>query len=149
VTAERQAFPARTGALTDVSAFVEQRCVELAAGGEATLRVLLVAEELFINAVIHGYGGDSAATVRLTVREKGREVELIVEDEAMEFDPFQGMHPLLDAPRPAPLGGVGRVLIAELSFSHAYQRRGGSNRVIIGILKSRDPIRTKKSQKKL
>jgi anti-sigma regulatory factor (Ser/Thr protein kinase) len=151
VTAERQAFPARTAALAEVAAFVERRCLELAAGGEATLRVLLVAEELFINAVLHGYGGDCGATVRFTLRDKGREVEIVEEDDAIEFDPFRDLRPVRASADPAEcaVGGAGRVLIAELSSSRAYQRRGASNRVTIGVLKSRDPLRAKKSHKSL
>src|SRR5438067_515877 len=111
MTAERQAFPARTAAFGDVSDFVERRCLDLDAGGAATLRVLLVAEELFINAVVHGYGGDGAGTVRIAVRDKGREIELIEEDDAREFDPFKGLDQLLRAGDAAanlpPVGGVG------------------------------------------
>jgi anti-sigma regulatory factor (Ser/Thr protein kinase) len=160
VTAERRTFPARTAALGELSAFVEERCAQLDAGGEATLRILLVAEELFVNAVVHGYKADTARTpnlphlphtVRVTVRDKGREVELVVEDDAVEFDPFKDLKPLLKpSPGNLPLpGGVGRVLIAELSSRHAYQRRGASNQVTVGILKSRDSLHAKKSPKKL
>lgn len=135
MTAERQAFPARTDALPQVSAFIERRCAELGVGRQATLRLLLVAEELFINAVTHGYGGDSAKQVILAVRATDSEVELIAEDSAAAFDPFQALPAVADSPDPAqrPLGGLGRVLVAGLSSRQAYERRGRRNRITVGV----------------
>jgi serine/threonine-protein kinase RsbW len=147
VTAERRVFPARAAALAEVSDFVERACAGLAAGGEATLRALLVAEELFINSVIHGYGGDSPGSVRLALRDRGRDLELTVEDDAPEFDPFANLAPLLAGSDPAhrAVGGLGRILVAELTSTREYARRGGTNRVTVGILKGRDAPRAKKA----
>jgi serine/threonine-protein kinase RsbW len=138
MTAERQSFPARTEALAQVSAFVEGRCGELAAGRPATLRLLLVAEELFVNAVEHGYGGDGGGSVTITVRECGDEVELIAEDEAVPFDPFAGLQSPDCGPDPAsrPPGGLGRLLVAGVSVRHAYERRGRRNRVTVAVRKA-------------
>lgn len=128
-----------------VSAFVERRCAELRAGRHATLRLLLVAEELFINTVVHGYGGDSRAEVRLTVRARGREIELVAEDSAPAFDPFDHV------PRPwaREVGGLGRALVAGISSRHRYERRGRRNRVIVAVARQRGPARKvgKKSTK--
>lgn len=139
MTAERQAFPARTDALPEVMAYVEGRCAELGVARPATLRLMLVAEELFINAVTHGYGGDSAKTVELAVRDTGAEVELVAEDTAAQFDPFASPPAVADSADPAdrPLGGLGRVLITGLSSRQAYERRGRRNRVTVGVLKVR------------
>ena len=139
MTAERQAFPARTDALAQVTAFVERRCAELHAGRPATLRLLLVAEELFVNTVVHGYGGDSRATVTLTVRDCGDEVELIAEDRARAFDPFASQRPVAADADPAarPVGGLGRVLVTGVSARHSYERRGRRNRVTVSVRKAR------------
>lgn len=135
MTAERQRFPARADALPRVSAFVERRCRELGAGRQAALRLILVAEELFINTVMHGYGGDSGSHVTLSVRDAGHEIELVAEDGGPAFDPFDRI------PRPptgdAAAGGLGRVLVAGVSSRHAYERRGRRNRVTVGMLKHR------------
>ena len=138
MTAERQSFPARTEALPEVSAFVERRCRELGVERQATLRLLLVAEELFINAAVHGYGA-CAGEVTLTVRDAGTEVELIAEDAARAFDPFKGLQqPEAPAdPRDAVIGGLGRALIAGISSRHGYERRDRRNRVTVGVLKRR------------
>lgn len=134
--AERFSFPARTEALPQVTAFVEQRCAELGVDRQATLRLLLVAEELFINASVHGYRG-RAGVVTLTVRDSGSEVELVAEDAARPFDPFEDLPvPVAPAdPRDAAIGGLGRALVAGISARHAYERSGGQNRVTVGVLK--------------
>ena len=139
MTAERQRFRARADALPRVCAFVERRCRELGAGRQATLRLILVAEELFINTVVHGYGGDSRRQVALAVRDSGAEIELIAEDGARAFDPFERIpQPVAVAdPRDAALGGLGRALVAGVSSRHSYERRGRSNRVTVAVLKHR------------
>lgn len=133
MTAERQAFPARTDALPKVAAFIESRCAAIGAGRPATLLLLLMAEELFINAVVHGYGNDGRRRVNLSVRDCGPEVELVAEDSAREFNPFH------DVPVPSEptVGGYGRLLLAGLSSRKSYERQGPCNRVTVGVLKNR------------
>lgn len=144
MTAERQRFAARTDALPEVIAFIERRCAELGAGRNATLRLMLVAEELFINTVVHGYGGDGGKDVVLALRDAGHDLELVAEDTAPAFDPFE------DVPRPGAreVGGLGRVLVAGISSRHGYERRGDRNRVTVGIAKPRDAGPRKKTVKK-
>lgn len=140
MTAERQRFAARAEVLPRVSAFVERRCRQLGASREAALRLILVAEELFINTVMHGYaGGGGGRQVSLTVRDAGHEIELVAEDDAAPFDPFQRVPPpaARAGPREAPAGGLGRVLIAGVAARHAYERRGRRNRVTVAVRKSR------------
>lgn len=135
MTAERRAFPARAEALPRVSTWVESRCVHLGLARPATLLLLLMAEELFVNAAIHGFGNDGRRRIRLSIRDCGPEVELIAEDNAPAFDPFQALPPL--APTDDTVGGYGRRLLAGLSSRQAYQRRGTRNRVTVGVLKNR------------
>lgn len=133
MSAERQRFPARADAWPRVSAFVEGRCLKLGADRRAALRLILVAEELFINTVMHGYGGAARRSVTLTVRDAGREIELVAEDSAPAFDPFRSVA------RPDPgtgvVGGLGRALVAGVSSRHAYERRGRRNRVTVRVAK--------------
>ena len=140
MTAGRQRFPARADALPRGSAFVERRCRELGAGRQAALRLILLAEELFINTVMHGYGGGRGRSVTLTVRDAGAEIELRAEDPAPPFDPFRrGSVPRRargDA-RDAPVGGLGRVLVVGLSSRHHYERRGRRNCVTVAVRKRR------------
>jgi anti-sigma regulatory factor (Ser/Thr protein kinase) len=135
VTAERQAFPARTDALPRVSAWVEERCAQLALGRPATLLLMLMAEELFINAAVHGFGNDGRRRIRLSIRDRGAEVELAAEDNAPAFDPFQAM----PAPVGDRIGGYGRRLLVGLSSRQSYQRRGRRNCVTVCVQKNRSP----------
>jgi anti-sigma regulatory factor (Ser/Thr protein kinase) len=138
MTAERQRFPARADALPKVAAFVERRCRALGASRAAALRLILMAEELFINIVLHGYGGDCRRTVTLVVRDAGRELELEVEDTARPFDPFKAVPaaPVKADPRESGVGGLGRLLVTAVSSRHRYERLGRGNRVTVGVPKS-------------
>lgn len=144
MTAERQRFPARADVLPRVNAFVERRSRQLGAGRQAALRLILVAEELFLNTVLHGYaGGRGRGYVTLTVRDAGAEIELRVEDTAPAFNPFHAVPATVVRrdPREAPVGGLGRALVASMSTRHAYERRGGRNCVIVAVHKRRAPPR--------
>lgn len=133
MSALRQRFPARAEALPRVTAFVERRCLELGAGRRAALRLILVAEELFINTVLHGYGGKGRQAVTLTVRDAGAGIELVAEDGAPPFDPFRRVaRPDLAG---GAAGGLGRLLIAGVSSRHSYERRGRRNRVTVVVPK--------------
>lgn len=134
MTAERQAFPARTDAWPQVSAFIEERCAALGVGHPSMLLLLLLAEELFINTVVHGYRNDDRQRVRLAVRDCGTEVELVAEDSARAFNPFEGVPS--EAPEDS-VGGYGRLLLVGLSSRQSYQRDGDLNRVTVGISKTR------------
>lgn len=138
MTAERQTFPARTGALAEVTRFVETRAAVLGLPRQATLKLLLAAEELFINIVVHGYGGDCAEQVDISVCDAGNEVELVSEDRGPPFNPFAQLPVLSQAQDPdaRPIGGLGRVLVAGLSSRHGYERRGACNRVTVFVVKA-------------
>ena len=137
---ERRSFPARTDAWPAVCAFVEFRCAKLAIPREAALRLQLIAEELFINAVRHGYRGDASMSVHFILRNAGDEAELVAEDTADGFDPFLGLAPPAETgdPEERPVGGLGRALIAGLSSRREYVRIGGRNRVTVAVPKRPD-----------
>jgi serine/threonine-protein kinase RsbW len=135
MTAERQAFPARTDVLPTVNAFVERRCADLGVGRATTLLLQLMAEELFINTVVHGFGNDGRRRVSLEVRDCGTEVELVAEDNARAFNPFDGAPAV--APAADRVGGYGRVLLMGLSARQSYERRGPCNRVTVFVPKNR------------
>lgn len=138
--AERHRFLARTDRLPRVTGFVEARCEQLGVAPQSALRLVLVVEELFINAVEHGYGGDCRQLVEVVVRAAGEEVELMVSDHAPPFDPFQELPEPGATSDPAEMkvGGLGRVLVAGMTSRHAYERCGSVNRVTVGVPRSPD-----------
>jgi anti-sigma regulatory factor (Ser/Thr protein kinase) len=133
---KRQSFSARAGALPQVRAFVQDRCARMTVAPEAAQRLQLIAEELFINSVTHGYGGDCAASVDLMLRDAGHEMELVVEDTARAFDPFARLPEENPDPRDRPIGGQGLALIARMTSRRSYERRSGGNRTTVAVLKN-------------
>lgn len=119
------------GALREVRAFIESVCREAVIARNDTLRLALVAEELFTNSVKHGYGGDSAMRVWLTLQPEAGGCRMIYEDAAPPYDPFADLTaPDLQAPLDArTVGGLGVLLVARFSRAHEYARTGDRNRI--------------------
>jgi serine/threonine-protein kinase RsbW len=98
-------------------------------------RVEVVLEELVSNLVRHGKG---VSQLTVAAGYRGGLVDLVVEDDGVEFDPFSVAEPgpfttLADAP----LGGLGIPLVRRLSASARYDRVGSCsdarNRVSVRI----------------
>lgn len=103
---------------------------------ELVERSELILEELFRNAVLHGYGGDCAESVWLGVSAQDGAVAFWVEDAAPAFDPLSAWcaHPGRDLLAPAEqleVGGVGLLLIRRLADDVRYAREGGRNRTTV------------------
>jgi anti-sigma regulatory factor (Ser/Thr protein kinase) len=92
---------------------------------DRVMRAELVVEELFRNAVLHGYGGDSARPVWLQVTAEG----FVFEDEAPPFDPLLGELVVLADQ----VGGAGLPLIRSLGRAASYEYAAGRNRVRISV----------------
>jgi anti-sigma regulatory factor (Ser/Thr protein kinase) len=122
-----QRFNARLSEFESIAAFIEGACASLQE--DARLRIVLLVEELFVNSVNHGYGGDSDQPVWLTLSVGDDECRLVYEDCAPAYDPFAAVDTStidadLDQRR---IGGLGIVLLVEFSSKHDYQRRGDRN----------------------
>jgi serine/threonine-protein kinase RsbW len=126
-------FRARLAEATDVSAFVESAIQGL--DPRLVMRLRLAVEELFVNTVIHGHGGDSDASVEVTVRLDGGRIVLIYEDAAPPFDPFA----TVERPDPAAtveardVGHLGVFLITQLAERCEYTRSGDRNCVTVEL----------------
>ena len=132
-TKQSRRFRARLDEAPSVSTFVESSI----AGMPSRLirRVQLVVEELFVNTVTHGHGGDSEAPVDLSVSLDGDRVTVVYEDTAPAFDPFAGVETLDPA---APLearrvGHLGLLLISQLTERREYARIGHRNCVTVEL----------------
>jgi anti-sigma regulatory factor (Ser/Thr protein kinase) len=94
------------------------------------MRLQLVVEELFVNTVTYGHGGDSEAPVDVSVCIDADRVTLVDEDNAPAFNPFAKVEP----PDPAasleterrPLGVF---LITQLAERCDYAGTANRNRV--------------------
>jgi anti-sigma regulatory factor (Ser/Thr protein kinase) len=133
---QTRTFRARLDECSDVAAFVESSI----AGMEPRLvmRVRLAVEELFVNTVTHGHGGDCDAPVEVTVRIAGDRVELVYTDTAPPFDPFARVErPEAATPLEArSVGHLGVFLITELAERCDYARVGTRNCVTVELRRS-------------
>lgn len=110
-----------------ILAHVEACAQDLDLPRNLQLRLCLVVEELFVNTARYGGGDGAAASVELAADADG--VELRYVDTALAFNPLEGL--AVDAlTRPVelrPIGGLGRILVKELSSSARYAREDGRN----------------------
>jgi anti-sigma regulatory factor (Ser/Thr protein kinase) len=132
-TRQTRTFRARLGECPDVSAFVESAIAGMDA--RLVMRLRLAVEELFVNTVTHGHGGDSDAPVEVTIRIAGEQIVLDYVDTAPPFNPFaQVERP--DAAAPVEARGVGQLgvfLITQLAGRCDYARAGDRNRITVEL----------------
>lgn len=130
---EPQTFSARMDSLPQATAFVQAFCEQHGVAAADALRLTLVVEELFTNAVVHGHGGDSDAPVRIQLGIDAARLVLRFEDSAPPFDPLQYLAdaaPPLDAPaEERQVGGLGLPLVAQMAEQLDYVHADGSNRL--------------------
>jgi anti-sigma regulatory factor (Ser/Thr protein kinase) len=134
-THHHRVFPARRGALSDVTAFLAGVCAAGSLPNEVQLRLTLLVEELFTNTVVHGHGGDSEAPVSLDCRVQPGRVRLTYEDAAPPYDPFADIR-TPDEKAPAeerPVGGLGVLLVSTMAEQVEYRRAGDRNRVSLTV----------------
>jgi anti-sigma regulatory factor (Ser/Thr protein kinase) len=116
--------------------FIESACASMKPNERQ--RVVLLVEELFTNTVNHGYGGDSNQPVWLSLNVEGEDCQLVYEDSGPPHDPFS--IPDKGASRgPAeerPVGGLGILLLIELSSNRRYERRGDRNVIELQVRRS-------------
>ena len=123
----KRRFSARQSELEAIRAFVESTCAAMQRDDQQ--RVILLVEELFANSVFHGYGGDCDDPVWLTLDVRDTACRVVYEDSAAPHDPFAAPPaPHLEGTvDERPIGGLGVVLLTELSSAHSYARRGNHN----------------------
>lgn len=92
-------------------------------------RLLVATEELFVNSVRHGYGGECDGPIVVALAVSARTLELRYEDAAPAFDPLARPPAAgLDAGVEArPVGGLGIFLTLELSRGARYRREAERN----------------------
>lgn len=118
-------LPARQENLAALLAWVEEQAQRAGMDG-AGGRIRLVVEELFINTVRHGYGGETDAPVSLSVTADAVGIRMRYRDCAPPFD-LTAADPL--PPDGARLGGVGLNLVRQLADACRYCYDEGCNRV--------------------
>ena len=129
----RQTFRARLDEGPSLTAFLEAAVAGM--GDRISMRLRLVVEELFVNTVTHGHGGDSDAPVDITIVVAEDRVVLTYVDVAPAFDPFAHVHePEVDvALVERTEGRLGVFLVTKFATRYEYARAGEANRVVVEL----------------
>lgn len=136
-----QSFTATFDAVVETAAFVAEFCKRHGVDSSDALRVTLVVEEVFLNIVMHGYGGEGGGTVRLALALEESHVVVVCEDRAPAYDPrpaFERVPADLDDPvETRGVGGLGQFLVGQLVSAAHYERAGDANRLTLRIGRTR------------
>lgn len=141
MTEQTRRFRARLDELQGIETFLESSIAGMPPRVVTHLRLMV--EELFVNTVTHGHGGDCEAPVDITVRVDSERITLVYEDSARAFDPFAcPQSPDPDASlETRGVGGLGVFLVTELAAHYAYARVDDKNRVTLAVMDERTPPR--------
>jgi anti-sigma regulatory factor (Ser/Thr protein kinase) len=120
-------FPSRETDLHDVVGHVEHRGAALRLPRPLVLRLCLVVEELFVNTARYGGGADTEASVHIEADAAG--VWLRYADTGPAFNPLEALarEALSRTLEMRPVGGLGRILVHDLSSEARYERVGERN----------------------
>jgi len=115
--------------LTRLQTFADEFANECGLPDDERLRLLVILDELFTNAVTHGHGPRSAGgaiTVALGWRSGHLRISFV--DDAPPFDPLAFGAPDLDAAgEERSIGGLGIHIVRSLVDQARYRREGGRN----------------------
>jgi serine/threonine-protein kinase RsbW len=101
---------------------------------DADLRLNLVLEELFTNAVRHGGCQGMAAAASIRLRIEGRELLVEYADRGQPFDPADAPTPDLGAPlEQRSAGGLGVHFVKQMARRIEYHRVDGWNRITLRL----------------
>jgi len=127
-------MPNRLAVLPVLSAALDDALAAEAVPELVRKDIALVLEEVLSNTVRHGYGEGQRDTIRLTARREGERLHLRFDDGAMAWNPLEHELPDLDADlEDREVGGLGVLLVRELSESAQYERVDGRNRLDLVI----------------
>jgi serine/threonine-protein kinase RsbW len=92
-------------------------------------RLLIILEELFTNAISHGYpDGASGGRIEVALALEPGQIKIEFSDDGRPFDPLAQQPPDLDrVPTERPIGGLGLHLLRSLIGETRYRREGGRN----------------------
>ena len=140
---DQREFAARYASLAASSDFAEAVCARHRLDQSLALKLTLVLEELLTNTIEHGFGAESEAPVRISLRLDGTSLTLLYEDSAPPFDPLAqaaSTASSIDDPlEERPVGGVGLRLVEGLTRDARYEHVDGRNRLTLTLRAADDP----------
>lgn len=95
-------------------------------------RISMAIDELLTNAITYGYRDDDRHLIQVRVAVSDCVIDIVIEDDAREFDPF--CHAVVDttsAIEERQIGGLGIHLVREMLDRVDYRRAEGRNRIAL------------------
>lgn len=126
--------------LAAVRDYIETRAIELGAAPAAVYDLVLAANEIATNIVVHGYRG-RPGTIDIQIQPDGDAIAITLRDHTPPFDPNTAPTPDITVPlAQRPRGGMGIHLTRRLTDTmlHRIMPDGGNELVLIkrGVLGS-------------
>jgi serine/threonine-protein kinase RsbW len=99
---------------------------------DASYLVSLAIEELVTNCIKYGYDDSDAHTVDIVLSVDDRTLTIEVIDDGPTFNPLDVPPPEMSlAMEGRPIGGLGIHLLRQLADQMTYERRDGTNRLVL------------------
>ncbi|MDL2267815.1 SpoIIE family protein phosphatase [Desulfovibrio sp. OttesenSCG-928-G15] len=141
---EERVFPAETGALHDLLAFVDEKLGKAGCPQEDSMRFALAVEEMFVNIATYAYGdcgadsGVDAAghcgevVVLLEIDPVTKHVDLHLVDSGKPFNPLEREMPDPTLPpEQRGVGGMGIFLAKNITEAMEYRRNDNANELVM------------------
>lgn len=122
---------ARLAEVARAAAWLDQLVADGGISPQTGFAMQLCLEELLVNTIQHGFGGDTDSPIRVEfLAPAGDRCALVIEDEAPAFDPCAvAQLPASYQCADAALGGQGLRLLREFAAAVEYQAKPRGNRV--------------------
>ena len=128
----RAVSQARLTDLAALRAFVAAACAEVGAPPAVGEALVLAADEVCSNIVLHGYGAGEPGPITIEVDRAADGARVTIADEGRAFDPADARAPDLTAPWEArEAGGLGWHLVRQVVDELRYERRSGVNLITL------------------
>lgn len=126
-------IPSQVDRLTGLIDTVEAFCHEQQLPDAAAYAAKIATEEIVYNTILYGCPDGREATITLSITVTDDHLKMVIEDDALPFNPLR------DAPDPTrnpglppqEAGGLGVFLVRELMDAADYEAKNGGNRLLL------------------
>ncbi len=126
-------FPAKTEALNDVTAFLEEEMEKAGCSPKMMMQMSVALEEIFVNIAHYAYG-EGEGDMTLGISTQGGEVTVQFTDSGEPFDPLKKPDPDVSlSASERSIGGLGIYMVKKTMDDMSYVYRDGKN--ILTIVK--------------
>ena len=124
-----KSFPAKTDALSDVLAFVEERLEEYGCPMKIQTAICVAMEEVFVNVAHYAYGeGEGDVKLDVAFDQETRNVTFRMVDQGVAFDPLQKPDPDITlSAEEREIGGLGIFIVKKTMDLVTYAYENGEN----------------------